>query len=116
MVTRDEHWRKMERRRTAAGLPAHAFDFISVHDRAAFRIDGVLVHPKAEGAYSLVAPLAIVDRCKGKRPAWEGVQFNRKAECIAFARLLVASYGKAGLRTYIVDCCDPRHPAVRKAA
>lgn len=75
------------------GMPAWAFDFVSVH------VDPLLDCRKPL-TFSLVSPMCLVEHPSAKRPAWEQKKFKTQEAATAFAVKLALKHG-----LFVVDCC-----------
>jgi len=96
MIKRELHWRKMEAKRALTGnLPAHAFNFISIHFN------------ERDNNYSMISPLCICESNGMKRPLFEKDKYTILKQVKRAANINAAFYtAETGINIFVVDCRD----------
>lgn len=92
MYVKEQYWKDVEILRTEKGLPAWAFDFVSVHGPNQF-----------DKKYALCSPMCLVDPATGKRPDFEDIKYDRKTDAIKAARK-IARKTASSQKLHVVVC------------
>ncbi len=93
---RDQYWSNVEALRVV-GLPANAFDFISIHEDYVYG-----------RGFTLLSPLLLVDNETCKRPRFENRVFPTHRDAKRFALRLVRKLRAFGKHVHVVNCCGVR--------